>query len=249
MGELPSSSPAGQREIINVSDDNLMGDVSSSSAAGQRGIITISDDTVLGETALQTNPSVARKISMATSPSVARNTLSVTSNRKRGRPPVSDTPHKINASSKQWGTILAKETFQLDDFLQQHLKENVAYDPTFLIGDTRFTLPAKPNYEEFLKFCTSVSKMPTKDIVGRVNRLFLLIRAGEIAFEHIGSHWSNEKSPVLRTLTSNELDNTGFETLKKVFRLSDRLIFICECPDFGIGSILWLQKELSSDNL
>ena len=39
--------------------------------------------------------------------------------------------------------------------------------------------------------------------------------------------------------TSNELG------LKKVLRLSDRLLFICECPEFGIGSILWLLDELS----
>lgn len=45
---------------------------------------------------------------------------------------------------------------------------------------------------EFLKFCIGVSNIPMDNIVGRVSRLFLLIRAGEIAFQYIGSSWSNE---------------------------------------------------------
>ena len=235
-------------ETVTNSDDTQMGDVSFSSSTENRENIIVSDNTFLGETLLQTNPSIARKTSLSTSPSVVGKT-SGTSNRKRGRPPVSDTPHKIHTSSRQWGTILAKETFQLDDFLQQYLKENVDYNPTFFLGNTRFTLPAKSTYKDFLEFCTSVSEISTTEIKGRVRRLFLLIRAGEIALQHIGSNWSNEKSLVLKATTSDELDHTSFENLRKVLRLSDRLIFICECPEFGIGSILWLQNELSSDNL
>ena len=124
---------------------------------------------------------------------------------------ITDAPHKSNASSKQWGTILAKETFQLDASLQRHA-QNV--DPTPFVGDirrgtvasrriehgqldrdpdvelvgngeaptkTRPTLKSKLNYKEFLEFCTSVSNMPTKYVEERVSRLFLLIRVGEIA--------------------------------------------------------------------
>ena len=79
------------------SDDTPIGDAPTPSPTEQREIIDISDDSVKGDTPLQTNPPT----------------------KKRSRPRVSDTPHKINAASKPWGTILAKETFQLDDFLQR----------------------------------------------------------------------------------------------------------------------------------
>ena len=114
---------------------------------------------------------------------------------------------------------------------------------------TRPTLKSKPNYKEFLEFCTSVSNMSNKYVEERVSRLFLLIRVGEIARQYIGSNWSNEKSLVLKTTTSPELDPVSFEEHKKVLRMSDRLMFISDCPEFGVGSILWLQNELSSNNL
>ena len=224
--------------------------------------VTVGDDSVQEDTSLQIEPSTMMETSLTASPSVGRRTL-VPSTRRRGRPRVSDVPHKSNASSKQW------------------LRHAQNVDPTPFVGDTSGTVasgrvehgqldrdaevelvgngeaPIKPrptlkpnlNYKEFLEFCTSVSNMPIKYVEERVSRLFLLIRVGEIARQYIGSNWSNEKSLVLKTTTSRELDSISFEELKKVLRMSDRLMFICECPEFGIGSILWLQNELSSNNL
>ena len=216
-----------------------MEDVPSSSPTEQPRNITVSDDTVRVET-LPTNPSVARQTSLSTSSAV---------DRKRGRPRLSDTPPTIHASSKNWGTILAKLTFQLDDCLQEHLENRNNYDPSPFLGNTEFESLPTPKCKDFFDFCVSISKMPKKDPVERVSRLFLLIRVGEMAHQLFGPHWSNERSTVLKTMTSNELDPASFGELKKVLRLSDRLMFICDCSDFGIGSIFWLHNELSSDNL
>ena len=204
-----------------------MADAPTPGTIEQREVIDISDDNVKRETPSQTNPPT----------------------KKRGRPRVSDTPHKVNAASKPWGTILAKETFQLDDVFQRHLKENVDFDPTRFVSNIPFTLSNKPNYKEFLKFATGISEMPKTNVEGRVRCLFLLIRLGEIAREHIGADWANEKTKTLELKTSNELGEDGFKQLRKVLRLSDRLLFICECRDLGIGSILYLQEELYSHNM
>ena len=79
--------------------------------------------------------------------------------------------------------------------------------------------------------------MPKKDTVEHVSRLLLLIRVGEIAFQLFGPNWSNERSSVLKATTFDELDPTSFEELKRVLRLSNRLIFIYEYSEFGISSI------------
>ena len=215
-----------------------MEDASSSTLIEQPENITVSDDTVRGET-VRTDPSVARQTSLSTSPAVDR--------KQRGRPRLFDTPPKINASSKNWGTILEKATFELDAELDDYLHQTLG--PTLFVGDTHFLLPTKPRCKEFFDFCTTVSSMPKDNTVRRISRLFLLIRVGEIAVQLFGPNWSNEKSSTLRELTSDELDRSSFEKLKKLLRLSDRLIFICQCSVFGSGSIFWLQKELSSDNL
>ena len=95
--------------------------------------VTVDDDTIQEDTSLQIEPSAVGETSLTASYSVGRRML-VPSTRRRDRPRVSDTPHKSNASSKQWGTVLAKETFQLDASLQRHA-QNV--DPTPFVGDIR----------------------------------------------------------------------------------------------------------------
>ena len=95
--------------------------------------VTVDDDTIQEDTSLQIEPSAVGETSLTASHSVGRRML-VPSTRRRDRPRVSDAPHKSNASSKQWGTVLAKETFQLDASLQRHA-QNV--DPTLFVGDIR----------------------------------------------------------------------------------------------------------------
>lgn len=217
-----------------MEDQEILDNPEASSPARQTKSVTGDNQTPVGGSAAERGTNISSPLNSAP--------------KRRGRPKKTEGT-TTNTSNQLWGTVLAKTEFNLEISLREHLESNNAFDATRCLKSTPPSLetPLEEHWERFLKFCEDITELPTSTPRESVDRLFLLLAVGDIALHTCGPKWSSKGGNPQKEKILAQLGNNRYKNLQEIFKMADRLMFICECREFGIGCIFWLYGEFNNN--
>lgn len=149
--------------------------------------------------------------------------------------PRTDSPSASVKSSRPWGSILSRRSFQQSSIFSVHHKFNAVNFLGPVMQRDHF-----PTKVDFPEICRRIARMDSRVQV-RSRRLFHLLTLDKI----VGRLFRGDDS---KETTEEALYNFyGKEVYRKpemkdTVKLADRITFLCE--KFGVGCIFWLDREL-----
>ncbi|KAL8918738.1 MAG: hypothetical protein Q9208_007178 [Pyrenodesmia sp. 3 TL-2023] len=165
----------------------------------------------------------------------------VTASKKRpGRPrnAVDGPSTPSSAHNESWGAITATDALQLPDLIREHLAANTTHDAAeFLLGSTPLPGTGNPGMEGLPQLCRDVHKMPRKETMHRVGRLFLKLLLGDIA-----SRFGPNTSTLRKAIVSSHGEETR-DDIQPTLKGGRNLVRLCKW--FGTGCVFWLSDQFT----